>query len=279
MIAAPAAREISGLAPSHFTSNALWFHNDSGDAPMLYAMTTAGTAVGAIRLKGAKNVDWEDMASFELDGQFWLLAADTGDNGGNRRDYSFLIVAEPKPTELPISGPQTVPLAWRITFKYPDGPHDCEAAAVDPRGEKIYFITKRTSPPIVYTVPLRPDPRGATVIAEKVAPITGIPLPSTTQKILPTPTGRYRAQVTGMDFSPDQLHAAVLSYGNVMLYDRRPGESWAEALNRAPVLLAAHGLPQAEAICFSADSRWIYVTGEGSTPKMVRYAVSPKPNE
>lgn len=267
----PAAKEISGLAASHRSWDLLWVHNDSGNPPVLYALTTTGVPAGSLRVTGIKNTDWEDIASFELDGKAWLLVADTGDNAGNRKSYTLLVLEEPSPSELSIANETSAPVAWKVPFTYPDGPHDCEAAAVDVREEKIYLITKRSKPPKVYSVPLRPRADGSVAIAENVASLVDIPQPSTAQRILPTPTGRYRAQVTGMDISPDLKSAAVLTYGNVLLYQRRSGESWSTAFSKTPIILPPHGLPQAEAIGFSRDGRSLYVTSERTSPLMLRY--------
>lgn len=273
----PEARELSGLAASHRSGNLLWVHNDSGSPPVLYAITPDGKLAGRVRIKGARNFDWEDIASFELDGKAWLLVADTGDNTGRRKNCSFLVIEEPAPAALSPSAELTVPLAWKVPFVYPDGPHDCEAAAVDPRAEKIYFITKRTQPPCLFSVPLRPAAGSSPVMAERLAVLREIPQPTTFEKLIPSPTGRHRAQVTGLDFAPDFSRAAVLTYGDVLLYSRRPGEDWALALSRPPQPFAVHGLPQAEAICFSLEGKALYVTGETAPPEMRRYLIPAEP--
>ncbi len=54
----------SGLAVSRTQPGVLWAHNDSGDAPMLYAIDLKGTAPGEGR--GARTpwrIDWEDIAA------------------------------------------------------------------------------------------------------------------------------------------------------------------------------------------------------------------------
>ena len=47
----------------------LWTHDDSGGAPILYAVDTTGRKRGALYLKGASCEDWEDVASFERAGK------------------------------------------------------------------------------------------------------------------------------------------------------------------------------------------------------------------
>jgi hypothetical protein len=151
--------------------------------------------------------------------------------------------------------------------------------AVDPREETVFLLTKRTQPPALYSLQLRPPAKGQSINVELIARLTGIPQPSAWQKILPTPTGRYRAQPTAMDIASDRQTAAVLTYGDILLFQRRPGERWAHTFSRAPLVLAPHELPQAEALCFSQDGGSVYVTGELKTPLLLRYKVPTKTSE
>jgi hypothetical protein len=112
-----------------------------------------------------------------------------------------------------------------------------------------------------------------------VTHLRDIPQPNSRQKVLPTPTGRYRAYTTALDLAPNRLSAAVLTYGDVLLYTRRPGEAWALALSRSPEVLAPHGLPQAEALCFSSDSASLFVTGERKNPLLLRYDLPTRAKE
>jgi hypothetical protein len=265
--------EASGLAPSHRDSRLLWTLNDSGGQPVLYALEPTGTRRGDLRIQGVVNRDWEDLASFELDGRAWLLVADTGDNASNRTDCALYVVAEPDPAQL-VPGQETLAkIAWKIPVRYLDGPRDCEAVAVDARAGLVYLLAKRTSPHGLYTLPLRPPADGVQPAAMPVAqlPESHFPQPSVTQQLLPIPTGRFRAQPTGMDFAPDGSAAAVLTYGDVLLFTRQPKESWADALRRAPVVLPPHGLTQAEAVAFGADGKTIYVTSEREGSALIRY--------
>jgi hypothetical protein len=288
--------EASGLAASRRADNLLWAHNDSGGEPVLFALDATGKLRGKLRIAGVKNTDWEDIASFELDGRAWLLIADTGDNDGKRKDCALLVVPEPDPAELKPDRELTVSVAWRVSVRWPDGPSDCEAVAVDAREEKIYLLTKRTVPAVVHTLPLRPpggvaaasaspsvtfslpsatakppasaEPTAATPIAR----LTQIPQPTPEQKLLPLPTGKYRAEPTAMDFSSDGSAAVVLTYAGVWLFRRAPGQSWAEAFAAPqPERLAPHELLQAEAVGFSRDGRAIFATGELSGASLVRY--------
>jgi hypothetical protein len=262
--------ESSGLAASRRDPRLFWTHNDSGGQPVLYGIEPNGVRRGNLRITGLRNIDWEDVASFELDGKAWLLIADTGDNRGARRDCALYVVAEPDPAQLIPLEELSVPVAWKIPVLYPDGPHDCEAVAVDAKAGLVYLLTKRTKPPVLLTVPLRPKSLGP-CIAQPVARLQNLPKPSAIQKLLPIPGGHYRDEPTAMDFAPDGSAAVVLTYGDVCLFPRNSGETWAAALSRKPQVLPSHGLTQAEAVAFAQDSRTLYLTSEGAGTAILRY--------
>ncbi|WP_144353992.1 hypothetical protein [Rariglobus hedericola] len=271
-----AMRESSGIAASHHDPRVLWTHNDSGGQPVLYAVEPGGARRGDLRLTGATNRDWEDIASFELDGRSWLLVADTGDNTGLRNDCALYIVAEPETADLSPVHETIATVAWKIPVRYLDGPRDVEAVAVDARAGLVYLLAKRTSPHGLYTLPLRLPADGVVPAAMPVAqfPNASIPQPTSGQRMLPIPSGRFRAQPTGMDFASDGSAAVIVSYGDVMVFPRKDNEPWKDALLRPPVVLAPHGLAQAEGVCFGADNRTIYVSSEGPGSGIMRYRVA-----
>jgi len=128
----PLLPETSGLAPSQPRRHLLWAHNDSDNAPVLFALGTDGRLRGQLRPIGATNVDWEDIASFEAEGRAWLLVADVGDNASQRTNCVLYVVPEPDPGGW---RPGANSGRGRLAHprRYPDGPRDCEAVAVDPR--------------------------------------------------------------------------------------------------------------------------------------------------
>ena len=82
--------EASGLARSQRSPDVLWVINDDGPS-VLHAIDSTGGMLGRVKLIDASNRDWEDLASFTLDGTPYLLLADIGDNkSGNRKDVRFL---------------------------------------------------------------------------------------------------------------------------------------------------------------------------------------------
>lgn len=277
-IASEKIAEASGLAASQRADGVLWTHNDSGGDPALYAIGEDGRHLGSVWLAGADNIDWEDMASFELGGRAYLLVADTGDNKGRRKNCSFYVIEEPDAAALSPQKELVVQVAWNVPVAYPDAPHDCEAVAVDPgaKGDgsdgRVYFLTKREKPGRLFSVALRPA-SSARQIAFELGKVGSIPQPAGARNLLPVPAGRFRGQPTGMDFSADGRMAVVLTYGDVLLYQRRAGESWFSALVREPLTLPPHKLGQAEAVCFSRDGKSIFVTEENNGATVLRYVL------
>jgi len=271
-ITEPAINEASGLAISQRTTELLWTHNDSGNAPVLYAIDLSGNALGSVRIEGAENRDWEDIASYEIDGRAYLIAADIGDNNSVYPECTLYVIAEPDPAELSplrelVATPERI-----IRYVYPGGPRDCESLAVDSREGAIYLISKRTQPPILYRLPLFSENAGTRPLtAEELGPVNGILAPSGLLSRMSVPWGKWRAQPCSLDIGPDGKIAALLTYGEVYLYKRQDGEDWASTFSRGGQALAAHNLPQAEGLCFSADGQSLYVTTEGSPAPLLRY--------
>jgi len=265
--------ESSGFAASRRAPDLLWSHNDSGGQPVLYAIGTDGTARGRVRLAGATNVDWEDIASFTLDGQAYLLVADTGDNRAVRTDCRLYVIAEPDPAALAPDRETTVPVLWEIPVRYADQPRDCESVTVDPAAQAVYLLSKREHPVGLYRLPLRPVSAAATPAAAFLTRLDHIPQPTGPRLLVEGPPGRMAGMPVGMDFAADGSAAVVLTYMDVLLFPRQAGDSWADALRRTPQQLKTVSLPQAESVCFSADGREIFVTSEGEHAPLVRYRV------
>ena len=247
--------EISGLAASRRHRGVLWVHNDGGSPPRLFAINPGGDRLATLRIEGVANTDWEDIAAFRLDGRDYLLVADTGDNGGLRRTLQLHVIEEPAALENARVKP-----AWSIAFRWPDGPRDCEAVAVDERAGQILLISKKRQPPEVFVLPLRPQE--GVQVARRIGTLAGVPQPSAEQLRTDPKQARIMNQVTAADIAPDNHTLAVMTYRNLLLYPRRPGQSWAQAVAVAPKVSALPWLPQAEALGWSADGKALFATGE-----------------
>lgn len=269
----PQNRETSGLAASRRTPDLLWVHDDSGGEPVLYGVSAqTGERRARLRLKGCANIDWEDIATFERDGKTWIAVGDIGDNHARRPAISIHVVEEPDLAALPPDAEIEVTPAYTLRVVFEDLARDCESLAVDPREGAIYLLSKRDPIARLYRLPLAPNKE--IVVARHVGTVPHLPQPDALQRLLKTPTGRFRGEPCAMDFAPDGSGAIVLTYGDILWFPRTPSETWAEALAKTSVRLGAHALPQAEAACFSADGRSIYVASE-QTPHLLRYERAP----
>lgn len=269
-IEGPPRQETSGMALSRRTPGIVWTHDDSGGSPQLFGDDLAnGQRRGTLRVTGVKNEDWEDLASFEREGRAWLLVGDVGDNDAKRRAVRLHVIEEPASGALQPGTVTDVAPAYTINFRYVDGPHDCEGIAVDPAEGIVYLVTKREKIPRIYRLPLV-DPKGQLVEAAFVTEVEGVVTSKRPDNLIKRLAGPRFSWPTGMDISADGRIAVILTYGEPLVFPRASGQSWAEAFRQAPARLGFHGLPQAEAVCFSADGRSIYVASE-STKALLRY--------
>ena len=248
--------EISGLAASRTHEDVLWAINDGGNPARLYALGRRGGILARFEVEGAKNVDWEDLAGFELDGRHYLLVADTGDNGGKRKDFMLYVFEEP----ATLDGGTLKP-AWTLRARWPDGPRDCEAVAVDAAAGQVLLISKKRNPPDLFALPLA-DAGKRVGEARRVGRLAGVPEAGAELQRNDPRLAKLFPQVTAADLSPDRHTLAVLTYGSVVFYRREGAESWAEAVARAPETHGVPLIPQAEALAWSAGGGGLYATGE-----------------
>ena len=253
--------EASGLARSNRETDVYWSINDDGPA-VVHALNSSGANLGEVEIAKAKNRDWEDIASFTLDGTAYLAVADIGDNQSRYKNVTIYIVAEPA------TGDEETDIAWRIDYTYPDGPLDAEALAVDAAGEKIYVLSKRTIPAVLYQLPLFP-PSDEVVIATRVAAIDNLPQPSKRERRDASGSG-WSWQPTGMDFAPDGSSALILTYAGVNYFPRGADQSWPEALQGQAMQLKLGSYKKAESITYSSDGKAAIVTVEKKQAPVLR---------
>lgn len=262
--------EMSGLAPSQNHKDILWVINDGGNGEKLIAMRTDASRVATFALKGVKNTDWEDLASFKLKGKNYLLIADTGDNGGIRKSLQILVFEEPKS----LKDGQTLEPSWTFDFKWPDGARDCESVAVDAARGEILLISKKRVPPELFRLPLQPSSKN--VVATKIGELPGVEQPDTNEMERNPVYGRYRSQITSADLSPNGRVLIALNYHAVYFYVRDDAKApWTTALINKPYSISFPWLPQAEAITFSHDGRAIYIGSEQRPVPLLRYRIIP----
>src|SRR5574338_720658 len=147
--------ESSALVVSTAHAGVLWTLNDSGNPAELFAVDTSGGLIGRLRVTGARNYDWEALASGPCPAGLpggragtCLYVGDIGDNGRERRYVTIYRVREPDP-----SRDTTVPVLDSLRFVYPDSARDAESMVVARNGD-IWIVSKeRIRTPRLYRLP------------------------------------------------------------------------------------------------------------------------------
>lgn len=131
--------ETSGVAASHARPGVFWTHNDSGGENAVFAVDSLGAVLGTVRLDGAANRDWEDIAvgPCEPGGEDCLWVAEIGDNGERHPHVAVYRVPEPSPDDS-VTEPVDI-----FRFSYPEGPRDAEALFVTDAG--VHIVNKGRS--------------------------------------------------------------------------------------------------------------------------------------
>jgi endonuclease/exonuclease/phosphatase family metal-dependent hydrolase len=263
--------EASGLARSYRSPGTFWSINDDGSSD-IYAIDGEGKHLGKVRIKDASNKDWEDLASFELDGEPYLLVAGIGDNEARRKKRSLYVIKEPRPDK------KKVDVEWRIDFSYENGPRDAEAIAVDVINERVLLLSKRDIPAVLYELPLRPE-GDEFVEARPLGPVASLPQPTQRDRANALALKDWFWQPTGMDIAPDGSFAVILTYAGVYFYGREQNESWLDALSRAPLEASLGKLGNAESIAISNDGKYVYVTVEKKHAPLLRIDLARRPTD
>ena len=124
--------ESSGLAVSLRHEDVLWTHNDSNNAPEVFAIDGSGELLRSYLVPGAENHDWEDIA-LDQDGNLYILD-NTSREDPEHRNVVY-IVQEPDPFEK-----GEIERSRKIDIRFPDGGYDCETLFV--WEDTLYLVTK-----------------------------------------------------------------------------------------------------------------------------------------
>ena len=226
-----------------------WTHNDSGDGPVIYAVTVHGRLLGQFRVRGARAEDWEAITA---DGAGGLFVGDIGNNGNARRDLTVYRVAEPAvppDAEAVVEGEVAVERA--IRFHYPEQVgfppaarnFDAEALFWDARTSRLYLLTKHRGD--MATVLYRFDDLDGDA---------STPLSARGRFVVGGDPDRYGGMVTGADLSPDGRFLAVLTYHALFVFERpESGDDWLGQLHNR-IDFDQDVTVQAEAVAWHGDA-------------------------
>ncbi len=263
-VASPLIDESSGVDASRRFTNCFWTHNDNGDRPGIFLVSGEGEHLATIQLAGAAFTDWEDISMIRDGDHDWIVVGDVGDNTARRPLCRLYLVEEPE-LELPRASAepleQVVTEFQTVTFRYPNGPVDCEAIAVEPGTRRVWLVSKQ-----------RPGGPGARMAGGKngayekcVIHFLDVP-----EKPDNTVLEATRVEsvfdslfVTGLDFSPDGDLAVSSTLFTAHVFVRG-NEGWEKAFaGRSAVVTPLPLRRQGEAICFDVNGENLILTSEG----------------
>ena len=262
-----AISESSGVAASRRNAGIFWTHNDSENAPEIYAFDRTGKSYGRWTVPGTRNIDWEDIdIGPGPQGSWYLYIGDIGDNSRNRREIRVYRVDEPKvgtPAECRAGCSTARPTVFR--FQYPDGPHNAETLLVHPVTGDLYVVTKAWGSDRatgVY-VARAPHPTQGIVTLEQIASLS-----------IPERLARgLLGGLTGGGISPDGSRVAFCDY--MYVYEARvPAGAAFDEIWKEKFTVRSLGMHlQTEGIAYTADGKRLVLTSEGNRSPVIEIPV------
>ena len=201
-----------------------------------------------VNLPDATAVDWEDMCSFRMHNESWLLIGDVGDNdktrGGKRIGCQLFLVKEPTISRSNGLPTISVQITASIAFEYEDGARNCEGLAVDTERKEILLLTKSLPQKCgLYSIPLQLNPGKHQWTARRIAS-PSIPF------------------ATSLDISPEGRTMAIATVLNGLIVRRSADQSWTDAFVGSGIAINLPPRKQGESICFDASGQWMYLHSE-----------------
>jgi hypothetical protein len=256
-----AINESSGIAASRRNPGIFWTHNDSGDAPRLFAIDTSCKVRAVLDVAGATAFDWEDIAVGPGPdrSKSYIYIADTGNNRLAPRLPVVFRVEEP----LVDRNGETIALltgahAAELRFSYPDQAHDTETLLVHPHSGDVYLVTKAWPSDSKTQVFKAPYPQSEKAVT-KLTHMADLTFEDDTDLTL------LIGRITGGDISPDGRRVALTNYlrGYEAVLPRLSSGGFDAIWKQPfyPVDLGARA--QGESLAYRLDGRALLFTSEG----------------
>ena len=132
--------ESSGLVISE---EGVWTHNDSGGEPAIYLLDfKSGEIIKTVRIKNAKNVDWEDITQDDE----YIYISDAGNNAGKRKELQVYKIKrsdidKKRETEVE-AGLISYSYLDQESFSFNPMAHNFDCEAILAFGDSLYLFSK-----------------------------------------------------------------------------------------------------------------------------------------
>lgn len=244
--------EASGIAASATLPGYYWTHNDSGGKNEVYLLDSKGKLVSTVKLKGAVNRDWEDIAeNIGPGGKHYVYVGDIGNN--IKLNIPMQIYRFQAPSAVPAEKAGVE--AEALFVKFPDGARDAESLIVDPIGKCFYIVSKREKAVSLYKIPTGyfNFKNGQEVTMEKV-----LTLPFT--------------WITSGDISQNGEHVVIKDLKHIYYWRRKGNEALEVTMAREAVKLPYVPEKQGEGVTISVDNKGYVTISEGKKPDLNYYS-------
>ena len=238
-----AISESSGLVASRTHDGVFWTHNDSGDAPRIFAIDHSGALLAEVMVEGARNQDWEDIA---IDDAGHLFLADIGNNGSQRLDLTVYKVPEPDPR----SGVRSVQVQSALRYRYANqvigtSAQNFDAESLIWHGGALYVFTKRRTDTQSEVYRLEDRAVGEPQVLQSLGTI----------ELGVDGMNPGLARATAADVSSDGRCVALLTYGAIHLFESTGAALW-PLIPIRHMTLEPSETQQAESLAWDGASLW-----------------------
>ena len=237
--------ETSGIEISG--ENGIWTFNDSGGDEAIYLCDTSGNIIKTVKIKGAWNRDWEDIAQDD-EGNFYI--GNIGNNNNDTRDLSIFKI--PNPNDISDGGSvqaQVIKYSYEDQYAYPPSADkknfDCEALFW--ANGNLYLVSKNRTEPFdgkCYLYRL-PDDAGD-YTAKNIGEFDT------------DGTSTFTNWITAADISPDGKKLCLLSSNKLWLFYDFTSDNFFEGKNKKIYFPTS---TQKEAVAF-VNNDLLYITDE-----------------
>ena len=188
-----------------YNNSSIWVIEDGNNEDKIYEVNYDGTLLKELKVKHAKNRDWEDLAMDE-NGNIYI--ADFGNNYNKRKDLVIYKIPNPEKEKGKKIDAEKIKFHYPEQKKFPPKKENrfYDAEALFYKNNALYIITRNRSKPFsgetsIYKIPATKGNYEAQLIGK-----------------FTTCSKSNTCQVTAADISPDGKKIALLGYGNLWIF-------------------------------------------------------------